>query len=288
MPESPVSRIIDLAVVAAMANELGELPNLLEDARWQAFHGERLATGKVGTKTLLLGTLGLGKVNAAITMAGLLERFTVSQVWHVGSAGAYPQGPLTVGDVLVTEHAWCGDEGVLTARGGLPQQEIGIPLLVADGRKFFDSLPVDENVLEWARACTPAGPYRLVRDGQGLGACRIDEADHGEQSGGPRPANAWAECFHLAYGPSLTVSMASGDAQVAAARFQRYRAWAENMEGSAVAQTCLRFGVPMIECRGISNQAGERGKEHWRLDDASGHCLAIVRRWLAASCSIGS
>jgi hypothetical protein len=56
---------------------------------------------------------------------------------------------------------------------------------------------------------------------------------------------------------------------------------AENMEGSAVAQTCLRFGIPVMECRGISNQAGDRRKDHWRMDQAITHCHTVVYRWLS-------
>ena len=91
------------------------------------------------------------------------------------------------------------------------------------------------------------------------------------------------DSFQLVYGPSVTVSLVSGDEAVARTRSQRYRALAENMEGSAVAQTCLRFGIPILECRGISNQAGDRRKDHWRMDPAIAHCHAILHRWLSGA-----
>ena len=76
--------------------------------------------------------------------------------------------------------------------------------------------------------------------------------------------------------------MASGDPEVAGERFQRYRAYAENMEGSAVAQACFRFHTPVMECRGISNIAGVRSKETWQLEKSIAHCHGIVINWLDA------
>ena len=73
--------------------------------------------------------------------------------------------------------------------------------------------------------------------------------------------------FQVVYGPSLTVSMVSGDRQTAKERFEQRRAFAENMEGTAVAQACVRFNIAMVECRGISNWAGDRNKTRW----ADGH-----------------
>ena len=72
--------------------------------------------------------------------------------------------------------------------------------------------------------------------------------------------------------------MASGDPRVASERFRRYGAYAENMEGSAVAQACYRFHIPVVECRGMSNIAGIRAKESWQLEKSIAHCHGIVIR----------
>ncbi len=76
------------------------------------------------------------------------------------------------------------------------------------------------------------------------------------------------------------MGMASGDIQTADARFRRFRALAENMEGSAIAQTCLLFNVPFLEFRGISNIAGVRDKAKWDLGAAIEHCLAVIMHLL--------
>jgi futalosine hydrolase len=173
--------------------------------------------------------------------------------------------------------------------------------VVQEGEKFFNAFPLDRSA-RFSRIfnAMPAGLYG--RDGQppsnqeqeshrfkhGRGwkqedasrqekdvrsedpSCRLSLLD-----GAPR-----GEYFRLVYGPSLTVGMVSGDGEVARRRFSRYEAFAENMEGSAVAQTCFRFKIPMMECRGISNMAGDRDKRNWRLEMAILHCRSIVQKCL--------
>ena len=69
---------------------------------------------------------------------------------------------------------------------------------------------------------------------------------------------------------------------MASERFRHFGAYAENMEGSAVAQACFRFDTPAVECRGISNLAGVRAKETWQMEKSIAHCHGIVINWLEA------
>ena len=135
-----------------------------------------------------------------------------------------------------------------------PVSEIGIPLVFDDGEEFFDHFPPNWNAdLEAIIQKTPPGIYRADQD-----------------------------LFRLVQGPSLTVSMVSGDPLVAGKRFRHYGAYAENMEGSAVAQACRRFHIPAVECRGMSNLAGVRAKESWQMEKSIAHCHGIVINWLEA------
>ncbi len=65
-----------------------------------------------------------------------------------------------------------------------------------------------------------------------------------------------------------TVSTCSGTDARAAALSARTGAVAEAMEGAAVAAVCARLGSPFIECRVISNTAGDRGRQRWMLSEA--------------------
>jgi futalosine hydrolase len=254
---------IDVALLAAMPLEITGLTTGLTPAGDGAVGGERFIVGTLQAHTMLVGTLGFGKVNAAATIAALAERFVLGQVWHLGCAGAYVGGPLAIGDVLISTQCLCGDEGILETEGERPQSAIGIPLVMAAGTSYCDALPVDEKLLAWSRSIVPAGR-------------------HTNSEASQSDTTSSQEAFRVVYGRSLTVSLVSGDPNVAAQRFLRHQALAEGMEGSAVAQVCQRFGIPMLECRGISNQAGDRDKEHWRLDLAIHHCHTVVRTLMRA------
>ena len=174
--------------------------------------------------------------------------------------------------------------GILTAGGELPTSGIGIPIVESNGQGYHDILPVDQDLLAGIRAITPGGRYLLDVHQLRCAALREHPVAPPADAGGPAAGLAAPrDSFQVVYGPSVTVSLVSGDEAVARTRSQRYRALAENMEGSAVAQACLRFGIPVLECRGISNHAGDRRKDHWRMDLAIAHCHAIVHRWLSAA-----
>jgi len=268
---------IDVAILGAVRQEVEPLLHLLDEPRVFDFRGETLHLGTFHGRSLLIGLTGVGKVNAAITTAAVLETFGAAQVWNVGCAGAYEGGPLTIGDVLISQTVICGDEGVLSRDGVQSLRAIGIPLVKRDGESFFDAFPVAERsrAYERVRQWTPPGFYSVI-DG------KLRRVDSGIESGKPGGSEQ-GKVFRTVHGPSLTVSLASGDRKTAVKRRERYGAFAENMEGSAVAQTCARYEVPFLECRAMSNIAGYRDKKGWRLEAAFERCCAVIRYWLESS-----
>ncbi len=269
-------RRFHVAILGAIPLEIESLVRDMDSPEVSILAGQECFMDRIGAVSVLVGTTGLGKVNAAITTATLLERFQVDVVWSVGCAGAFGSGPLCIGDVLVADSVLCGDEGVLTERDIESCRCIGIPLVSRNGVDHYDAFPLSgSRVFEMVRAITPAGRYRITESG--LEALPPEMSWEGDCFG----SLAEGPFFQIAYGPSLTVGMVSGSPGTARKRFERYRALAENMEGSAVAQTCLRFGVPMLECRGMSNVAGVRDKSHWRLEPALDNCHGVLKTWLA-------
>jgi futalosine hydrolase len=64
----------------------------------------------------------------------------------------------------------------------------------------------------------------------------------------------------------LTTCAASANVAQAAERRERFpHAVAEDMEGFAVATACALHGIPLRIVRGISNRAGDRERERWRI-----------------------
>jgi futalosine hydrolase len=267
---------IHVAVLGAVPFEIEPLFQTLGSSGLESLLGQSYCICHFGGLTVLVGTTGFGKVNGAITTAALLERYRIESIWNIGCAGASPDGPLRVGDVLVTQATLCGDEGVLTQGGIQSCRSIGIPLVAEEGKDHYDAFALNESAaFRTASEITPSGRYSI---------------SEGVLQAMPRELSWDGDCFgslaeggtfQILHGPSLTVGMTSGDPETARKRFEHYRAFAENMEASAIAQTCLRYGVPMLECRGMSNVAGDRDKSRWRLRKALDHCHGVVRAWLA-------
>lgn len=272
---------IDVAVLGAVPTEIEPLFPLLENARSIHVAGATFWVGHCFGHLVLAGAGGMGKVNAAVTTAALLQGLRVLEVWNIGSAGAYAESPLAVGDVLISDTVWCGDEGILTRNCVRSTREIGIPMVKLEDREYYDAIPLHtQPIMEKIRGWTPAGSYKLHTDSldNRRGLFPGDPALERPPAQGTK-VNSFVT-FRVFYGPSLTVGMVSGDADTAQERSLRFGAYAENMEGSAVVQACMRFGVPVLECRGISNRAGDRSRDRWRMEKALSHCHAVVRRWL--------
>ncbi len=258
---------VDLIILGATEGEIAPFADLKTFRRLR-LAGRAFSLRIHGGLKLLVGETGIGKVNAAAVAAAALSNFVSTEVWNVGCAGAYPGSGLEVGDVLVTTSCLFADEGILTESGPAPVSGIGIPLVVKEGLAFSDSFPLSEYIVRGKiRSILPEGFFSPGPSG----AVPL-----------PQGFDSAAPGFRVRYGPSLTVGMVSGDAKTASDRFHRFAALAENMEGSAIAQTCLLFDVPFLEFRGVSNVAGVREKSHWDLAAAVANCLAVARRVLTA------
>jgi len=269
---------VDLAILGATRGEIAPLSGSFRPSSSSKIAGNPFSTYFYRDLKLLIGTTGVGKVNAAATSAAALTSFRAAEVWNVGCAGAYDGSGLEIGDVLITETCICADEGILRKEGPMSTSSLEIPMVLKDGQPFYDRFPLDESLARrQIRALLPAGmfstePSGSIRPG-GFRDPRRSNFDPGSDHEKKRR-------FRVQYGASLTVGMTSGDIHTADARFRSSRALAENMEGSAIAQTCLLFDVPFLEFRGISNMAGVRDKARWDLRAAMEHCLSVIKHLL--------
>lgn len=79
----------------------------------------------------------------------------------------------------------------------------------------------------------------------------------------------------------VTVAAASADPAHAADRRERYPlACAEDMEGFSVAAACQLSNTPLTIIRGVSNQAGDRQKAHWKVEEAMQSVTALAHKFL--------
>lgn len=92
----------------------------------------------------------------------------------------------------------------------------------------------------------------------------------------------WAQCLQQSAdhtGIIATVSTISGCDEIATDYLKRTGALAEGMEGAAIAQVCLRFGIPFAEHRVISNNCGNRNINKLDIPTSFKRMKEVVQSW---------
>jgi len=188
--------------------------------------------GMLGDRPVAICAAGVGKVNAAAAATALIERLQPALVMNTGCGGAYSSSGLTVGDLVVASDEILGDEGVLTADGWHDLEWMKLSSLAHNSHPYHNRLPLSRHHAEKA--------VRLA-DGYGL---------------------------KLRRGPFITVSTCSGTRQRGDELAARFNGICENMEGAAIVQVCLRYGIDCLELRGISNTVDTRDLKSWDIPRA--------------------
>lgn len=83
--------------------------------------------------------------------------------------------------------------------------------------------------------------------------------------------------LHVALGPVLTLSTATGTAERAAELMAQHGALAEAMEGAGVAHVSVLHDLPCAEVRTVSNEVGDRDRDAWDLPGALTALTAATR-----------
>ena len=208
----------------------------------------RCFRGRSGGGEVLLAVTGIGKVNAACAATALLERYTPALLVNTGCGGACAGSGLAVGDLAIASGESFPEEGVQTPQGWRGLELIGIPVFEGRGERIFNQIPVD---------------------GERAAAALNFAREQGVRAG---------------LGPFHTVSTCSGTAERGAELLGRYPGICENMEGGALAQVALSYGVPFLEVRGISNLVEDRDLSRWDLQAAVGAAQRFLLGYLEVSC----
>jgi len=200
--------------------------------------------GKLGNRNIIVCTSGVGKINAAAASAVLIERHSPRLVINTGCAGAYIGSGLSIGNLAVASEEVLVDEGVIVPDGWRDLDYMELPSLDHCGRQHFNILSLSRHHSEKA--------MRLAD------FCGI----------------------FLMCGRFSTVSTCSGTRQRGEELAGRWNVIAENMEGAAVAQVCLRYSIDCLEIRGISNMVEERDIKKWELIHAVETAQRFVLKYL--------
>lgn len=90
-----------VAIIGAMEEEVTILRDKVENREETVIAGCEYSTGTINEIDVVLLKSGIGKVNAALSTAILLERFQPDYVINTGSAGGF-HPDLNVGDAIIS------------------------------------------------------------------------------------------------------------------------------------------------------------------------------------------
>ena len=233
-----------ILIIAAMPMETALLESTLENSSRKNSAGFEYLEGKLGNLNIIVCVSGVGKINAASATAALIEMFNPGLVINTGCAGAYIGSGLSIGDLAVASEEVLADEGVIVPTGWKDLIFMDIPALVHGGRQHFNIIPLSQSASEKAMQLADCCGVFMMRGG------------------------------------FATVSTCSGTRRRGEELVGRWNVIAENMEGAAVAQVCLRYGVDCLEIRGISNMVEERNMKKWEITLAVEAVQRFVLKYL--------
>lgn len=241
----------NIGILGAMAQEIDEVKALLTEKTVVKIANREFVVGKIGNVRCVVAFSKWGKVAATITATLLIQEFGVTDLFFIGTAGALADG-LKVGDIVISKRLVQHD---LDARPMMSRFEI--PLV---NRVYIDS---DSELTELAGKAVgnllEKGVTKMV----------------GEEA---------VKEFNLA--PKFYFGdVASGDQFISSneKRLEILSLLPEvlcvEMEGAAVAQVCLEFGVPFAVIRTISDTADHNARVDFGkfiIEVANAYSRAIV------------
>lgn len=107
-----------IAIIAAMDKELNALLDALATSEIQSVADKTFYLGTIAGKDVVIAKSGIGKVNAAVTTALLLDRFEVTCLINTGLAGGIP--PSQCGDIVVSAQVAYSDVDFRAVNPELP------------------------------------------------------------------------------------------------------------------------------------------------------------------------
>jgi len=219
-----------VAIMSALVEEQQGLLECMTDVERVEHAGRVFWCGRLQGLRVVLALSRIGKVAAAITATALLTRFGVKQLVFTGVAGGVGPG-VQVGDVVVGSQYVQHD---MDASPLFPKYEI--PLC---GRAAWSA---DESLLELA--------CEAVR--------RVQPSLRSEACG------ATLHRGLIASGDRFVSSASEVSALLAGLQAAGFQPLAVEMEGAAVAQACVDYGVPFVALRTISDRADDSAHVDFR------------------------
>lgn len=260
MPSTAPPVATPTAILSALPQEQQGLIELLRCPCKLSHAGREFWQGDLQGQPVVLALSRIGKVAAATTATALIERFGVRRMVFTGVAGGMGM-EVKVGDVVVATDFMQHDLDVSPL---FPRYEVS----------FYGK----------TRFASDAGLTALLFEA----ACRAleSEDEKGQASLATRQfPGARVHRGQIASGDRFVSGTGESRALLAALAGAGHEVLAVEMEGAAVAQVCLDYGVPFAAVRTISDRADDSAHVDFQRfvnEVASRYAHAIVLRLLSS------
>jgi len=245
-----------IAIVGAMQQELAGLKQALQNTHTIKLGSRQVTSGTWHGQPVVLALSHIGKVAAATTATALIERFDITALVFTGVAGGLGEG-VNVGDMVVATEFLQHD---MDASPLFPAYEV--PMY---GRAHF---PTDFHLTQSLKSAAQdilKNPAQWI-DMEVMRELHVHtpKVHAGLVVSGDRFVSTTSECKDL--------------------QQRQPKALAVEMEGAAVAQVCLDYGVPFAAVRTISDRADDSATVDFSRfihEVASRYTLALLGTWLS-------
>ncbi|GAB3751188.1 5'-methylthioadenosine/adenosylhomocysteine nucleosidase [Spirosoma pomorum] len=216
-------------LLGAFGAEVTLVRQSLKNPKTVLVDGVKFTTGLLGKQRVVVAETGIGKVNAAMTTALLLEHFHPERVLFTGIAGG-TNPELQPGDIVIGQRTAHHDYVSITDKSQ-PTRQTRNAISYEFNPMFF---PADSNLLSLAQRTAKT----VTLEGVPLASGGVSN----------RPVQV------------ITGTIVTGDAFIASSEKGKslradFEADATEMEGAAVAQVCYQIKVPHLIIRSLSDRA---------------------------------
>ena len=115
-----------IGIIGAMELEVEKLIEAMEDRKETEYASRKFYEGKLEGKHVVLARCGVGKVNAALTVQMLVDKFGITDIINTGVAGSLNE-KIDIGDIVLATNAVYHDMEAIAfgyERGQVPQMDV--------------------------------------------------------------------------------------------------------------------------------------------------------------------
>jgi futalosine hydrolase len=222
-----------ILITAAVNQEIENLSRITEKVNAAYIGGRKIYQGYIEKHQVRILVTGPGPINAVQAMTACIENSKPILIIQTGSAGAFQESGLQIGDIGIATEEIDIHLGIEPEKSSTPLEELPFPVLKKKGIALKNRYPCHKSLADIA-----------CKKLTGILA---------------------KEKINVKKGPFVTVSTITATEKKAKRLYNQFSAYMEAMEGSGAAHLSIHYNIPFLEIRSASNWVGKREKEKWNL-----------------------